>query len=529
MNLIEFNQVHFSHSHRDDARTPNELKGVSFVIAEGEYVALLGGDACGKTTLLKLCNALLLPDRGEILVKGANNRDEERLPEIRRSAAMVFQDPDGQILGTTVEEDVAFGPENLGLPSALVEQRVADALEALSLRQQAGTPVHLLTPWEKLKLALAGALAMRPDCLLVDDAAAELEVHERAELPRLLHALNRERGIAVLYATGDVDAASAADRILLLKDGRIALDVTASHGVAVPEATQETARPEVSTSDGNRSDAGPTPGSAGLQAYLAAAYLPGESRLHRCDPRTKLALALLMTAAAFTLTTPASLALLLAVTVALACRCGRPLGHSLRSLRPILCLALVASAVSLAGADGPPLSDHGLLRHISRDGAELSLLMVLRLLLMAATASLLCGTTTPTTLGDGLEKTLRPLARVGVPVAQLSAMLQVSLRLLPVLANEAEQLLRELPAPSGRGAAGFPGRLALLPPLLASLFGRVARRGEAMAEAMEARCYQGPARRGRMRPLSFSGADLSGAALFLVVMLAAAGVEYLRR
>lgn len=527
MNLIEFHKVDFGYRHPDGTR-PKVLERVSLDVARGEYLAVLGGPGSGKTTFLKLCNGLLSPDQGEVSFLRMDSRNEARLMEIRRGAAMVFQDPDSQIIGTTVAEDVAFGPENLGLPPQLVRERVQDALHAVSLQKLFDAPVHQLDGWQKLRLAIAGAIAMRPDCLLVDDAAAALDAAQKKELLRLLHALNRERGIAVLHATGDFDEAAAADRMLLIDEKRITLDVTATREVAAPGGLLEAEQhpffsPEREAHGGRSSER-----DGGWQAILAARYLPGASPLHRCDPRTKLSLALILMAAAFTLASPAALMLLLAVILGLGRACGSPLRRALGNLRPILCLALVAAAVNLAGADGVPLAEQGVLRHICGEGVALSVLMVLRLLLMAATASLLTCTTTPGALGEGVARVLRPLARLGVPVSQLAAMLQVSLRLLPVLVDEAEKLVRERSASRGPGKEPFMVRLAGLPPLLASLFGRCARRGESLAEAMEARCYRGPASRSRMDPLSFSAADLAGVALLLVVLVAAAGIEYLQ-
>ncbi|MBJ6799799.1 CbiQ family ECF transporter T component [Geomonas propionica] len=529
MNLIEFHKVDFRYPNADGAYLAGSvLDRVSVSITRGEYVALLGDSGSGKTTFLKLCNALLVPDRGEVWVGGMDSRSEARLIEIRRGAGMVFHDPDSQIIGTTVAEDVAFGPENLGLPPQMVRARVQDALQALSLTEQAGAPVHLLSGWHKLKLALAGVLAMQPDCLLVDDASAMLNGAERKELLRLLRALSRERGIAVLQATGDFEVAAAADRIVLLKEGRITLDVLQTRA-APPIPIEEAAVPRPQPSETVPDERAGDEKESNWRALLAGRYLAGSSPLHRCDPRTKFILALLLLAAACTLATPAALALLLAIVLASGKACGRPLRHSLGSLRPVLCLALLTGAVNLVDAGGRGLAEHGALSHISREGGLFVTLMALRLLLMAATASLLTCTTTPCSLADGIEKVLRPLGRVGFPVSQLAALLQVSLRLLPVIVEEAEKLIRERSPGGDTPREGFLRRLASLPPLLIPLFGKVARRGEAMAEAMEARCYQGPAGRSRMTPLSFSGADLAGATLLLVVLAAAVGVECLQR
>lgn len=526
-NLIEFNTVDFCYPHPDEAAPgAKALAGISVGIALGDYVALQGERGCGKTTFLKLCNALLLPDSGKVSFRGMDSSNAGLLREIRRGAAMVFQDPESQIIGTTVAEDVAFGPENLGLPPEAVRERVCDALQALSLQAHADAAVHLLTTGEKLRVALAGALAMQPDCLLLDDPAAPLDAGEKDELRQLLRTLNRERGITVLLATCDPEDAAEAHRVIQLQGGRITADGTPGRILTRPDDSGEPTAPslaaEVAADRHGQRKAG-----AIWQAMLAGRYLPGASPLHRSDPRTKLALLLLLMATAFALATPAALAILLSITLALGALCGRPLLHTLMSLRPILWLALVAGAVQLFGAGGTPLTDHGALHHITREGVALSALMVLRLLLLAATASLLTGTTTPAALGDGVARVLRPLNRIGLPASQLATMLQVSLRLLPIIVAEAERLVRI--RCTGRDGSTLRQRIASLPPLLVPLFACMARRGEAMAEAMEARCYGAGAGRTRMIPLAFSGADLTSVATLLVMLVAAAGVEYLQR
>lgn len=200
------------------------LDGISLNIARGEFVALLGQNGSGKSTLARLLNALLLPDSGVVCVGGIDTRDESLRWEVRRLAGMVFQNPDNQIVGTTVEEDAAFGPENLGLPAAEIAGRVREALEAVALTGQEGRAPHLLSAGEKQRLALAGVLAMQPSCVILDEATAMLDPASRGEVMALLRRLNREEGITVVQITHHVEEAALADRIIVLDAGKVVLD-----------------------------------------------------------------------------------------------------------------------------------------------------------------------------------------------------------------------------------------------------------------------------------------------------------------
>jgi energy-coupling factor transport system permease protein len=257
-------------------------------------------------------------------------------------------------------------------------------------------------------------------------------------------------------------------------------------------------------------------------------YFPGRSLLHRSDPRTKIVLTLLFIGITFALKSYPALLLLLIMISGIAFRTGTPLQQSLRSLRLVLYLAVVAVVANLLFIKGEPLIDYGLLRHISREAVDISVKMVLRLVLLAGAASLLTFTTTPFALTDGLEKLLAPLNRIGLPVSEIALMMLIALRFMPVIVDEAEKLIKIQSARSADFNRGnLLRRTGSYLPLFIPLFAGIARRGDAMATAMEARCYRGGRGRTKMRPLEFSGADIAVVAGMLLMLSLLFGVEYM--
>jgi energy-coupling factor transport system ATP-binding protein len=205
--------------------TPQEtaaLQGVDLDIAPGECVALIGGNGSGKSTLAKHLNALLLPTRGRVLVDGIDTRDPEGAWQVRQRVGMVFEHPDNQIVAAMVEEDVAFGCENLGLPPAEIQARVDAALASVGLTAERRAPPHQLSGGQKQRVAIAGILAMRPRCLVLDEATSMLDPRGRREVMEAALALCRRQGLAVVLITHAMEEAAQADRVLVMAAGRIA-------------------------------------------------------------------------------------------------------------------------------------------------------------------------------------------------------------------------------------------------------------------------------------------------------------------
>ena len=199
-------------------------RGVSLEIEEGSFVAVLGHNGCGKSTLAKHMNAILLPSGGAVYVDGICTADEDRLLNIRRTVGMVFQNPDNQIVANVVEEDVAFAPENLGVPPDEIRRRVDDALKAVNMYDHREHAPHLLSGGQKQRVAIAGVIAMQPRCIVLDEPTAMLDPIGRKDVLNTVKALNRERGVTVVLITHHMDEAAQADRLVVMAKGKVVAD-----------------------------------------------------------------------------------------------------------------------------------------------------------------------------------------------------------------------------------------------------------------------------------------------------------------
>ncbi len=224
--IIETKSLSFSYPADEGEEPVRALDGVSLPIEKGSFVVVLGHNGSGKSTLAKTFNAVLLPTDGQVLVEGMDTRDESLLLDIRRTVGMVFQNPDNQIVANVVEEDVAFAPENLGVPTEEIRKRVDDALAAVRMSQFVTHAPHLLSGGQKQRVAIAGVIAMEPACIVLDEATAMLDPIGRQEVLSTVHRLNREKGITVVLITHHMNEAEEADRVIVMNDGRVAMDGT---------------------------------------------------------------------------------------------------------------------------------------------------------------------------------------------------------------------------------------------------------------------------------------------------------------
>ena len=233
----------------DDTPGIAVFEDLNLTIEEGTFVAILGSNGCGKSTLAKHFNTILLPSGGSVSVFGMNTSDENRLIQIRRTVGMVFQNPDNQIVANVVEEDVAFGPENLGVASPAIRQRVDNALKQVGMYEYRKHAPHLLSGGQKQRVAIAGVIAMEPRCIVLDEPTAMLDPRGRREVMDTIRRLNREKGITVVLITHHMDEAAQAQRVVVLHKGQVALDGTPaevfSHvqqlhdiGLAAPETVE---------------------------------------------------------------------------------------------------------------------------------------------------------------------------------------------------------------------------------------------------------------------------------------------------
>ena len=209
----------------DPERPDYAVDGVSMKVERGEFVAVLGANGCGKSTLAKHFNAILLPESGTVLVEGIDTRDESRLYDIRQKAGMVFQNPDNQIVATIVEEDVAFALENLGVPTAEMRARVDEAMQRTGIYDYREKAPHKLSGGQKQRVAIAGVIAMRPDCLILDEATAMLDPRGRKAVMETIQSL-RAAGISIVSITHYMEEAAQADRVLVMSHGRIVMEGT---------------------------------------------------------------------------------------------------------------------------------------------------------------------------------------------------------------------------------------------------------------------------------------------------------------
>ena len=220
--IISFKNVTFKYRPESSV----VLDDITSEIYEGEFVAVLGYNGSGKSTMAKLMNGILLPTTGDVIVDGINTKNEDNLLQIRKNVGMVFQNPDNQIVATIVEEDIAFAPENLGLPQKEIEKRVTDAIEAVGLNKHRFDAPYKLSGGQKQRVAIAGVLAMEPRCIVLDEPTAMLDPVGRQLVMNVVKRINKEKGITIVLITHFMEEAALADRIIVLSDGKIALSGT---------------------------------------------------------------------------------------------------------------------------------------------------------------------------------------------------------------------------------------------------------------------------------------------------------------
>ena len=225
-NMIQTESLRFAYPADEGQKPVYALRGVDLEIEKGCFVVILGHNGSGKSTLAKTFNAVLLPAGGKVYVEGMDTLDQDLLLAIRQRVGMVFQNPDNQIVANVVEEDVAFAPENLGVPAEEIRRRVDEALKAVGMDEFVTHAPHLLSGGQKQRIAIAGVIAMEPECIVLDEATAMLDPIGRREVLATVHRLNKEKGITVVLITHHMNEAEGADRVIVMNDGRMDLDGT---------------------------------------------------------------------------------------------------------------------------------------------------------------------------------------------------------------------------------------------------------------------------------------------------------------
>ena len=239
---IKIDNISISYEEDDGGRT-SVLKNISLDIKKGEYLAVLGHNGSGKSTLAKLLNMILEPDAGKIYIDGKDITDtnmiEDDVFELRKKVGMVFQNPDNQLVATIVEDDVAFGPENIGIESGEIRRRVDEALAVVGMKDYAKSEPARLSGGQKQRIAIAGILAMKPDCMIFDESTAMLDPLGRREIMKTIEKLNREHGITIIMITHYMDEAARANRIVVLDDGEVLMDGTPVEIFSNPEKLEK--------------------------------------------------------------------------------------------------------------------------------------------------------------------------------------------------------------------------------------------------------------------------------------------------
>ena len=246
---VNAEHLRFSYPSQSGGAPITVFENLNLQIDEGSFVAVLGRNGCGKSTLAKQFNAVLLPEGGSVRVFGMDTANEELLLEIRRTVGMVFQNPDNQMVANVVEEDVAFAPENLGVPTEEIRRRVDEALKLVGMYEYRTHAPHLLSGGQKQRVAIAGVIAMRPRCIVLDEPTAMLDPHGRQEVLATIERLNRENGISVVLITHHMTEAIRADRVIVMEEGKLLADGTPkqvfsqvellkSAGLTVPVTTE---------------------------------------------------------------------------------------------------------------------------------------------------------------------------------------------------------------------------------------------------------------------------------------------------
>ena len=253
MGIVRAAKLVYEYIRRDEEENIEEVNraidGLDVDIQKGDFVAVLGHNGSGKSTFAKHINGLLMPTEGTVWVSDMDTRDEEHLWDVRKTAGMVFQNPDNQIIGNIVEEDVGFGPENIGVPTEEIWKRVEESLKAVGMTAFRLQSPNKLSGGQKQRVAIAGVMAMKPQCIILDEPTAMLDPNGRREVIKTVHELNRAEGITVLLITHYMEEATEADRIIVMDEGRIVMDgrpkeifsrvrELKEHGLDVPQVTE---------------------------------------------------------------------------------------------------------------------------------------------------------------------------------------------------------------------------------------------------------------------------------------------------
>ena len=555
---IELKNVTYTYS-PGTAYESHALKDVSLVIPDGQFIGIIGHTGSGKSTLIQHLNALVQPTSGQVLYNGedvwAEKYDRKQL---RSEVGLVFQYPEHQLFENDVISDVCFGPMNQGLSREEAEKEAKQALTQVGVKESnfKKSPFEL-SGGQKKRVAIAGVLAMNPKILILDEPTAGLDPKGRDDILDQIAELHKVRGITIVLVSHSMeDIAKYVERLIVMNHGEAVFDdepkKVFSHykeletmGLAAPQITYIM---HALKEHGLHVDADATTVEEARDSILAALvqanspllnkggaekmirditigqYYPAKSVLHRLDPRTKFLGTLGFLISVFLFHTFLGYAVATAFLVAMIAISKVPVKFMFKGLKAIVMILLITVAFNIILTPGEVLWRFGIIK-VTREGLVLAGRMAIRLVYLVIGSSIMTLTTTPNQLTDGLERLLRPLNKIRVPVHEIAMMMSIALRFIPILLEETDKIMK---AQIARGADFENGNLIQkaknMVPLLVPLFISAFRRANDLAMAMEARCYHGGEHRTQMKPLHYEKRDY--AAYGILVAYLAVGVAF---
>ena len=543
---IELKNVTYTYS-PGTAYESHALKDVSLVIPDGQFIGIIGHTGSGKSTLIQHLNALVQPTSGQILYNGedvwAEKYDRKQL---RSEVGLVFQYPEHQLFENDVLSDVCFGPMNQGLSREEAEKEAKQALTQVGVKESnfKKSPFEL-SGGQKKRVAIAGVLAMNPKILILDEPTAGLDPKGRDDILDQIAELHKVRGITIVLVSHSMeDIAKYVERLIVMNHGEAVFDdepkkvcSTADHLYhACSEGTRNEGGCRCHDSGGSQKQHSCRAESSRfsitekrrsgkmIRDITIGQYYPAKSVLHRLDPRTKFLGTLGFLISVFLFHTFLGYAVATVFLVAMIAISKVPVKFMFKGLKAIVMILLITVVFNIILTPGEVLWRFGIIK-VTKEGLVLAGRMAIRLVYLVIGSSIMTLTTTPNHLTDGLERLLRPLNKIRVPVHEIAMMMSIALRFIPILLEETDKIMK---AQIARGADFENGNLIQkaknMVPLLVPLFISAFRRANDLAMAMEARCYHGGDHRTQMKPLHYEKRDYI--AFVILVAYLAVGVVF---
>ena len=530
---IELKNVTYTYS-PGTAYESHALKDVSLVIPDGQFIGIIGHTGSGKSTLIQHLNALVQPTSGQVLYNGedvwAEKYDRKQL---RSEVGLVFQYPEHQLFENDVLSDVCFGPMNQGLSREEAEKEAKQALTQVGVKESnfKKSPFEL-SGGQKKRVAIAGVLAMNPKILILDEPTAGLDPKGRDDILDQIAELHKVRGITIVLVSHSMeDIAKYVERLIVMNHGEAVFDDD-----ACSEGTRNEGGCRCHNSGGSQKQHSCRAESSRfsitekrrsgkmIRDITIGQYYPAKSVLHRLDPRTKFLGTLGFLISVFLFHTFLGYAVATVFLVAMIAISKVPVKFMFKGLKAIVMILLITVVFNIILTPGEVLWRFGIIK-VTKEGLVLAGRMAIRLVYLVIGSSIMTLTTTPNHLTDGLERLLRPLNKIRVPVHEIAMMMSIALRFIPILLEETDKIMK---AQIARGADFENGNLIQkaknMVPLLVPLFISAFRRANDLAMAMEARCYHGGDHRTQMKPLHYEKRDYI--AFVILVAYLAVGVVF---